>query len=80
MHERRVEEEAKNNSLLGKIQGAVNDAMYKKKYEEMQKKYTLQQDEFNTQIKRADEKLVEKERELLFIVQTNEKNINTVRE
>ena len=80
MHERRIEEEAKNNSLLGKIQGAVNDAMYKKKYEEMQKKYTLQQDEFNTQIKRADEKLVEKERELLFIVQTNEKNINTVRE
>ena len=34
-HERKAEEEAKNNGLFGKLQGAINDAMYKKKYEEV---------------------------------------------
>ena len=47
VQERKAEEEAKNNGLFGRLQGAVNDAMYKKKYEEVQKRLTLQQDEFN---------------------------------
>ena len=47
IHERKAEEEAKNNGLFGRLQGAINDAMYKKKYEEVQKRLTLQQEEFN---------------------------------
>ena len=35
VHERKAEEEAKNNSLVGRLQGAVNNAMYKKKYEDI---------------------------------------------
>ena len=54
--------------------------MYKKKYEEVQKRLTLQQEEFNLQIKRIEENLIEKERELLVIVQRNEQNINSVME
>lgn len=40
--EKKAEEEAKSNSFLGKLQGAVNDAMYKKKYEDVSKRLTLQ--------------------------------------
>ena len=46
-HERKAEEEAKNNGLFGKLQGAINDAMYKKKFEDVQKRLNLQQEEFN---------------------------------
>ena len=71
MHERKAEEEARSNSLIGKMQGAVNNAMYKKKYEDVQKRWTLEKEEFNLQIKQEKEKLVEKEMELITLVQTN---------
>ena len=51
MHERKAEEEAKNNSLIGRMQGAVNNALYKKKYEDIQKRWNLEKEEFNLQIK-----------------------------
>ena len=80
MHERKAEEEAKSNSLIGKMQGAVNNALYKKKYEDVQKRWTLEKEEFNLQIKQEKEKLVEKEMELMQLIQTNEKNINTFKQ
>lgn len=66
--EKKAQEEAQNNSLFGKLQATVNDAMYKKKYEEVQKRLNLQQEEFNSQIKRIEENLVEKEQELMSII------------
>lgn len=45
--ERKADEEAKNNGLFGKLQGAINDALYKKKFEDVQKRLILQQEEFN---------------------------------
>ena len=45
--ERKADEEAKNNGLFGKLQGAINDALYKQKFEDVQKRFILQQEEFN---------------------------------
>lgn len=54
--------------------------MYKTKFEDVQKRLNLQQEEFNWQIKKIEENLIEKERELVEIVQINERNINMVRQ
>ena len=78
--EKKAQEEAKENGLFGKLQATINDALYKKKFEDVQKRLVLQQEEFNLQIRKMEENIVEKERELVQIVELNEKAINSVRE
>lgn len=43
---------------MGKIQATVNDAMYKSKYEDTNKRLGLHQEEYNREIKLREERLI----------------------
>ena len=61
IHEKREEERKKEEGVLGKIQATVNNAIYKTKYEDT--------------IKLREERLIQKETELIELVKKNEAQI-----
>ena len=50
VHEKREEEAKKEQGILGKIQGTINSAMYKSKYEDEKMRALLTQKTFNEQL------------------------------
>lgn len=51
MFERREDEAKEASGIAGKLQESVNQIVYKSKYEDTQKRLTLQQEEFNKKMK-----------------------------
>ena len=75
IHEKREEERKKEEGVLGKIQATVNNAIYKTKYEDTNKRLGLHQEEYNREIKLREERLIQKETELIELVKKNEAQI-----
>ena len=65
---KRKEEDEKKSQGLGQIQATVNNALYKKKYEELVERLDLQQKEFNRQITEKNIEIVTSKEQIITAI------------